>query len=328
MSTLWNRIEGLWEDWRVSPVGFRRYAFFTLILLSIIIVTGGAVRLTQSGLGCPTWPNCTGHHLVAALRFHPMIEFVNRLITILCSIMVMGAVVVAYFRRPYRKDLMLLALGLVGGLVLEIVLGGLTVLAKLDPPFVMAHFLLSLLIVWNAFWMYARSARENPRPTRRVTMETIWIGRILLVALSAVIAIGTAVTGSGPHSGSPIAKRLPFPLRDVAQLHADAVLFLIGLTLASLFLLHQGRAAEDIQRIGRYLLIAEAGQAIIGYTQYFSGLPALLVGFHIAGATTLWLIALTLYFSLWYSPSDLLSRENDIGQSNGASGVRQEIPAL
>lgn len=294
-----------WKDWNISPRTFQRLSFLTLIGLFIIIITGGAVRLTQSGLGCPTWPNCTTNHLAASFSFHPMIEFVNRLITIFCSVAVMVAALAAYLRRPFRKDLAWLALGLVGGILAEIVLGGLTVLAKLAPPFVMAHLLLSLLILWNAIALYRRAAREDTPSIPRVSKGTVWFGRLLIAALALVITVGTAVTGTGPHSGSPISKRLPFKLRDVAQLHADLVLFLIGLTLAGLFLLHEGRAPEDIQKIGRFLLVAEAVQGVIGYTQYFTGLPALLVGFHIAGATLLWFTAIWLYISMFhrYDPS-------------------------
>jgi cytochrome c oxidase assembly protein subunit 15 len=228
-----------------------------------------------------------------------MVEFVNRLITIFCSGIIIVIALASFIRRPFRRDLAKLAFGLIGGLIAEIVLGGITVLEKLDPPFVMAHFMLALIVAWNALVLYRRASTNEPIRHRRVTIEAVWVVRILLANLAAVIFMGTVVTGTGPHSGSPISKRLPFQLRAVAELHADFVLFLIGLTLATLFLLHQGRAPSDIQRTGRFLLIAEAAQAAIGYTQYFTHLPALLVGFHIAGATLLWLTALWLYLSLF-----------------------------
>ncbi|MGC8464414.1 MAG: COX15/CtaA family protein [Acidimicrobiales bacterium] len=279
----------------------------TLVAMSIIIITGGAVRLTQSGLGCPTWPNCTAHHLAASFSFHPMVEFVNRLITIFCSGIIILIALAAFVRKPFRRDLAKLAFGLIGGLIAEIVLGGITVLEKLAPPFVMAHFMLALIVAWNALVLYRRASTPEPIRHRRVTIESVWVVRILLANLAAVIFMGTVVTGTGPHSGSPISKRLPFQLRAVAELHADLVLFLIGLTLATVFLLHQGRAPADVQRTARFLLVAEAAQAAIGYTQYFTNLPALLVGFHIAGATLLWLTALWLYLSLFsrFNPAAL-----------------------
>ncbi len=271
-------------------------ALFSLIGLSLIIISGGAVRLTQSGLGCPTWPNCQGNHLVATFSFHPMIEFTNRVITIFLTVAIMVATAGAFFRKPFRRDLAWLSAGMVLGLVGQIVLGGITVLEKLAPPFVMAHFILSLICVLDAIVLYYRAGSGNGPSRPMVGNEVIWLSRLVLAVLTFVLVVGTAVTGSGPHSGSPLAVRLPFPLRDVAQLHADGVMFLIGLTLALLFLLHQGAVTESISKRGRSLLWLMLIQGFIGYTQYFSNLPALLVGFHIAGATALWIA--TLWFNL------------------------------
>ncbi|MDA8027193.1 MAG: COX15/CtaA family protein [Actinomycetota bacterium] len=274
-------------------------ALFSLIGLSLIIISGGAVRLTQSGLGCPTWPNCQGSHLVASFSLHPMIEFTNRVITIFLTVAVMVATAGAFFRRPFRKDLAWLAVGMVFGLIGQIILGGITVLEKLAPPFVMAHFILSLICVLDAIVLYYR-ASSGTQPSRPlVGKEVIWLSRLMLAVLSFVLLIGTAVTGSGPHSGSPLAVRLPFALRDVAQLHADGVMFLIGLTLAMLFLLHQGSVVDVIAKRGRSLLWLMLIQGFIGYTQYFSNLPALLVGFHIAGATALWIAMLWFNLTLF-----------------------------
>ena len=288
-----NKLYGLWNKWRdswsITPKLYRRLCYFALVGLSLIIITGGAVRLTQSGLGCPTWPNCKGNQLVAQYSFHPMIEFTNRVITIFLTVAVMVASAAAFFRKPFRRDLAWLSMGMVGGLVAQVILGGITVLEKLAPPFVMAHFILSLVVVLDALVLYYRSSNEGGMARPVVTREVIWLSRIMWGALAFVLFVGTAVTGSGPHSGSPIAKRLPFALRDVAQLHADGVLFLIGLTLASIFLLHQSRAPEPVMKRARTLLWIMAAQGVIGYTQYFSNLPALLVGFHIAGATAVWI---------------------------------------
>lgn len=218
-----------------------------------------------------------------------MIEFANRVITIFLTIAVMIASAAAFFRKPFRKDLAWLAMGLVMGLVAQVILGGFTVLEKLAPPFVMAHFLLSLVVVLNALFLYYRASHEGSRDKPIVTKEVIWLSRLMFAVLIFVLFVGTAVTGSGPHSGSPLAVRLPFPLRDVAELHADGVLFLVGLTLASIFLLHQSNAPEPVMKRARTLLWIMAAQGIIGYTQYFTNLPALLVEFHIAGATSVWI---------------------------------------
>lgn len=290
------------QKYSVSPSTFRKLAFFSLVGLSIIIVTGGAVRLTGSGLGCPDWPTCHGHQFVAQLSFHPMVEFINRLITIALTVAIVISVTASFLRKPFRKDLAWLSFGMVIGLICQIILGGITVLEKLAPPFVMAHFLLSMGIVADALVLYKRSRTSDKPAVAMVSKETIWLGRLMIVNLAVVLAIGTAVTGSGPHSGSPIAPRLPFPLRAVAELHADAVLFLIGLTLASLFLLAANKAPEAVQKRGRTLLWIMAGQAALGYTQYFSRLPALLVGFHIAGATLVWITMIWHYLGFFARP--------------------------
>lgn len=287
------------SQWRIVPSTYKKLAYLTLVGLSIIIVTGAAVRLTQSGLGCPDWPTCSTHHYVAEWRFHPMIEFVNRIITIFCSIAVISAALGAVLLRPFRKDLFWLAMGLVLGIVAEIVLGGITVLEKLAPPFVMAHLMLSLGIVWNALVLYRRASTPQTPTHPVVSSETIWLGRLMTALLIAILFMGTVVTGSGPHSGSPLASRLPFLLRSVAELHADLVLFEIGMTLAMVFLLRQGRASESLQAKGRWLLEIEAIQGIIGYTQYFTHLPALVVEFHVAGATVVWISMLWLNLSFY-----------------------------
>ncbi len=288
----------------ISPDAFRKLALFALIGLSVIIVTGGAVRLTGSGLGCPDWPTCQGQQYVAQLSFHPMVEFVNRVITILMTVAVILAVAAAFLRKPFRKDLAWLSFGMIVGLIAQIILGGITVIEKLAPPFVMAHFLLSLIIVFDALVLYKRSITSDKTPVSMVSKETLWLGRLMIANLAAVLIIGTAVTGSGPHSGSPISPRLPFPLRAVAELHADGVLLLVGLTLASVFLLSAIKAPEKVQQRGRTLLWVMASQAALGYIQYFSKLPVLLVGFHVAGATLVWILMIWHYLGFFARPAE------------------------
>lgn len=270
----------------------------------MIIVTGGAVRLTGSGLGCPDWPTCQGQQFVAQVSFHPMVEFVNRVITILMTVAVMLAVAAAFLRKPFRKDLAWLSFGMILGLIAQIILGGITVLEKLAPPFVMAHFLLSLAIVLDSMVLYKRAVTSDRKAVPMVSAETIWLGRLMIANLVIVLMVGTAVTGSGPHSGSTISPRLPFPLRAVAQLHSDTVLVLVGLTLASLFLLAATKAPNEVQQRGRTLLWVMAGQASLGYIQYFTKLPVLLVGFHIAGATLVWILMIWHYLGFFSRPGE------------------------
>lgn len=291
----------------VSPSLFKKLVLLSVVSLSVIIVTGAAVRLTGSGLGCPDWPTCHGQQYVAQLSFHPMVEFINRVLVIVMSVLVSFTVLAAFFRKPFRKDLFWLSFGLIIGIFAQIVLGGVTVLEKLAPPFVMAHFLLSLAIVGDALVLYKRVETSNKPAIPMISRETIWLGRLMIANLVVVLLVGTAVTGSGPHSGSPIAPRLPFALRAVAELHADTVLFLIGLTLASLFLLAATRAPDAVQQRGRTLLWVMAAQGTLGYIQYFSKLPALLVGFHVAGATLVWILMIWHYLGFYTRPKEDLA---------------------
>jgi hypothetical protein len=146
---------------RLSPRAYQRITLLALIALVFIIVTGAAVRLTGSGLGCSDWPTCESNQIVAPLEYHAMIEFINRTITGLVSVMVMLAVLGSLVRTPRRRDLTWLSLGLVAGVIGQIVLGGLTVLFELRPPFVIAHFLLSMVLVWNAVVLHHRAGHDG-----------------------------------------------------------------------------------------------------------------------------------------------------------------------
>lgn len=311
--------------WNVSPATFRRVAYATLVFCAVIIVTGGAVRLTQSGLGCPTWPNCTDHHFVASFSLHPMIEFVNRVITFFAGLGMTITSVFAFFRKPYRKDLMIYSLGLVAGVIAESVLGGITVLEKLDPPFVMAHFVLAILVLWNAIVLYKHSISPEGKPQALVGKEIVWLSRLMFLNLGAIIVVGTAVAGTGPYSGSPIAARLPLNLRQVTYLHADLALIFLAMALANLFLLHQARASAAIQFRARTLMWIGAVQGVIGYTQYFMGLPAFLIGIHIAGATAVWIAMTWYYLSLFrVSPEARADKTSSSGRTVPRIGLSQD----
>ncbi len=286
----------------LSLPSYRRITLMAAVALAMIIVTGGAVRLTDSGLGCPDWPTCAQHHIVAAWRYHAMVEFTNRVFTVVVSLAVALGVIGSLLLRPRRRDLVLLSFGLVAGVAAQIVLGGLTVLFKLAPPLVMAHFLLSLVVLWNAVVLHhrARTPATQPRPT--VGREVVLLGRLIFVTTAVVLAVGTAVTGSGPHSGSAHAPRLPFAFRAVTEVHASLVWLLLGLTVATLFALRQARAPAGVQRAARILLGVMVAQAAIGYAQYFTKVPALLVGFHLAGATAIWVAVIGLNLSFHVHP--------------------------
>jgi cytochrome c oxidase assembly protein subunit 15 len=295
-------VRPLRAPYRLSATTYRRITLVAVAALALIIVTGGAVRLTDSGLGCPDWPTCAQHHLVAAWKYHAMVEFTNRVFTVVVCIAVALAVAGALLLRPRRRDLVGLSLGLVAGVAAQVVLGGLTVLFKLAPPLVMAHFLLSLLVLWDAVVLHHRAGQANTKGRAVVGREVVLLGRLLFVTTAVVAAVGTAVTGSGPHSGSAHTARLPFAFRAVTEVHASLVWLLLGLTLASLFALHLARAPEAAQRRGRILLEVMVVQGAIGYAQYFTKVPALLVGFHLAGATAVWMAVIGLNLSFHVHP--------------------------
>jgi cytochrome c oxidase assembly protein subunit 15 len=286
---------------RLSPAAYRRITFVTALLLAVIIVTGGAVRLTGSGLGCPDWPNCDPGHLTprSASDVNAMVEFLNRVFTTLVSIAVGVAVVGSFLRTPRRRDLTWLSLGIVAGFIAQAVLGGLVVLYKLQPQFVMAHFLVSLVLLGTAIVLHRR-AGQPPGPARlRVAPAIQQAGFAMLVSISIVAIAGTVVTASGPHGGDAHAKRFSFLIPQVAEIHGTTVVVFLGLVLLTFWLLRRTRAPlEDQRRLGLVLIVACA-QAAIGYIQYFNGIPALLVGFHIAGATAVFAAVLHFYLHLF-----------------------------
>jgi len=285
----------------VSPSAYRRVTALALIALVFIVVTGGAVRLTGSGLGCPDWPTCAEERLVAPWEYHAMVEFVNRTITGLVSVAVMLAVLGSAFRRPRRRDLVWLSVGLVAGVIGQIVLGGLTVLYELKPQFVMGHFLLSMVLLANAAVLHHRAGREDPPapgPSRPVVdRELNILGRGMVAAAVLVLFLGTVVTSSGPHGGDPEAERLSFFVPDVARLHGIAVMLFLAVTLVAVVRVARAGAPALLRR-GEVLLAVLAAQAGVGYLQYFTGVPVLLVGVHVAGATAVWVATLRFFLAM------------------------------
>ncbi len=288
---------------RLQPVTYRRITGVALAALTAIVITGGAVRLTGSGLGCPTWPRCTASSYTAALSFHPLVEFVNRMITVGVGMVVLLAVGGALLRRPRRPDLVWLSLGLGAGYLGQAVLGGLTVLFDLRPELVMAHFLLSMLLLWDAFVLHQRAGAAAGVRRPLVRREVVLLSRVVTVTAAVVLLLGTVVTGTGPNSGARAVYRLPFELRTVAVLHSDVVLFLLGVTAALLVLLRVVAAPPAARRRGALLVAVMVTQALVGFIQYAFGLPRLLVGVHVAGATAFWLATLWLAESLHKRPA-------------------------
>lgn len=270
----------------VSPEQYRRVAFWALVALAAIIVTGALVRLTGSGLGCSDWPTCEENELVAEFSFHPMIEFGNRLITGLVSIAVILAVLGSRWRAPRRADLTWLSVGLVVGVLAQIVLGALVTRTELDPRVVLGHFLLSMVLLANAVALHHRAGVADPPPSSH---NPGWGSRILVLATAVVMVAGTLVTGSGPHTGSldePI-ERLPFELRDVVQVHSILAWCLLAVAVSVAFSVARAGRPGDRRRI-EIVLALLVGQGLVGYLQYFTDVPVGLVALHIVGVVALW----------------------------------------
>ncbi len=272
-----------------------------LFLQSALVLTGGAVRLTGSGLGCPTWPECTPGSYTpvphqAEGQLHAWIEFGNRLLTF--ALVAVALAVLIHVLYKQRKDLRQLALGQVLGIFGQGILGGITVLTQLHPLTVAAHLLLSILLIGGATSLYDR--REIPirkiKPEDKLT-RNLSLAHIYLTFF--VIALGTIVTGSGPHAGDEDARRFGFDIRTVAWIHAEAVIALMGLTLA----LYVAVRANPIHRrkIIVFTIIALA-QGAIGYVQYFMGIPEIIVALHLLGATLVWIAAWRVRMSITTSP--------------------------
>ena len=281
---------------RLSPRAYRRVTLVALVLLSAIIVSGGAVRVTGSGLGCPDWPTCADGKLAPQLfqesAGHATIEYVNRLITGLVSAVVIVAVLGSLARTPRRRDLTWLSVGLVAGVLGQIVLGGITVLTDLHPVAVQSHFLLSLAIVACAVVLHWRAGREPQAAAPGPSSLVRDLSRLTIALLLLAIAAGTVLTGTGPHGGDPEAQRFALDPRQVAQVHGILVELFTASLLATLVMAWRRGVSLLALRRGTVAVAAAVAQSILGYTQYFTGVPALLVGLHILGATGVWIAVL------------------------------------
>jgi cytochrome c oxidase assembly protein subunit 15 len=285
---------------RVRPERYSQVAAAALAMLCIIVLSGSMVRLTGSGLGCDDWPNCNSQKFVDVSSTHAAIEQLNRLFTGLVSLSVVLAVLMAYFRVPRRRDLVLLAWSLVAGVAAQIVIGGIVVLTGLHPLWNMAHFLVSMVLVTCAF-LLERSSRlaSVSRTWRTVPQGLRRVHAFLLGAAAVAITTGTVVTATGPHAGDENAERLGFELRDVARVHSTSVIICVA--LLAWLMWHSARMqGSDVaslrQALGTFAFVAVL-QGAIGYAQYFTGVPVLLVGLHIAGATAFWLAACNVAFA-------------------------------
>ncbi|MEI7546837.1 MAG: COX15/CtaA family protein [Actinomycetota bacterium] len=280
-----------------SPNEFLAICVGALFLLSIIVISGGVVRLTGSGLGCTTWPNCTGEHLVGSSNAHQLIEQINRFFTFIVCIGVALAAIAAWYRRPRRRDLLGLSLIMLIGVPAQGVVGAIVVWTKVNPFAVQLHMVLSLILIWTAVVMIVRSRQPDrgervasvvPRVRRRVHLLAGWTVLTLLA--------GSVVTGTGPHAGDHEAKRFfgtatdidGHALQWVTRAHSAVVWITVLVALSLLWSLR--KLSHDREVLDAPLtawLITALVQGAIGYIQYASGLPVGMVAMHLAGAATL-----------------------------------------
>ncbi len=260
-------------------------------MLAVIVVSGAAVRLTQSGLGCSDWPTCTEDSLVPEWSFHGWVEFGNRLFTGVVSAAVAAAVLAAYWRKPRDRRLIVLAWGLVIGVVAQILVGALVVILELSPISVTAHFLISMALLANAVVLY-RAADADKTRTIEGKHDPVALAHLALGL--GVLVTGTVVTGTGPNSGDARADRLPFDLGSVARLHSVTAWVFVALSVYLAVRLHQQRLfGAPMQAV----LLSSVAQGAIGYAQYFSGVPAWLVQLHVVGSIAVW--CSTVWVFLW-----------------------------
>ena len=285
----------------------RRWAVASLIANIAIVITGGAVRLTASGLGCPTWPRCSEDSFIPTgeAGIHSAIEFGNRLMTFVLVAIAVGTLMAAWRHRPRRPRLRRPALLLALGIPAQAVIGGLSVLTNLNPWVVSGHFLVSMVLIGVAVVLIRRAGPAvppspgEPRAGQLSTTHPL-LGTLSLAVLAVtgvVVWLGTMTTASGPHAGDAAAPRTGWNLQLVAQVHADVVFFLLGLTIATLVATRMLNAPPRIRQAALVLLIVEVGQGIVGYTQWFAGLPGALVAVHMLGASLAVAAATDLYLA-------------------------------
>jgi cytochrome c oxidase assembly protein subunit 15 len=282
----------------ITPRQFELLSWAALAALTLIVFTGAAVRLSDSGLGCPDWPRCYGH-VYPPLRSHALIEFSNRLVSGFVGVIVVVVALAAWRRRPFRRDLFLLALALPLGVLAQAVLGGVTVEQKLAPGFVMAHFGLSMLILVAATALAWRARTAAGPDAEPADATTAWAVRGLLPLAALVIFAGTATTAAGPHSGGGVGQhisRLTFKGADTLNwtVHAHgAIAFVFGIAAVVVWMVAERRQADmRVRRALSWLCGLIAFQGVIGVIQYEAHLPTELVWVHVVAASLCWLCVL------------------------------------
>lgn len=280
------------SDW------LRRLALASLATNIVIVVTGGAVRLTGSGLGCPTWPRCTDASYVASaeLGIHGAIEYGNRMLTGVVGVIAAACLVSALLQRPRRRRPVVGSILVLIGVAAQAIIGGITVRTQLNPDVVGTHFLISMGLIAAAYWVWVATREPDGPAIPTVPGPLRALSGLLVAASLAVLVVGTLVTGSGPHAGDAKAQRNGLDPGLLAQFHADLVFLVLGLAIAAWFGFRATSSTAAAVRTA-WLLGIVAAQGLIGFVQYATHLPEILVGAHIAGACAVWVATLSVLHS-------------------------------
>lgn len=314
----------------LDPGQYRRLAYGTLIALTLIVMTGAAVRLTDSGLGCENWPKCGGTPL-PPLSSHALIEFGNRAVSGVVGVITVLTALLAFARRPFRRDLAILAVLLPLGVVGQAVLGGFTVLNHLAPGFVMGHFSLSLLILIAAFALAWRATFEPGTRPRSADRVSVWCVRALAPLGGLTLFAGTVATASGPHSGGftgQVVHRFTFKGGDTLSwaVHQHATIAAIfGVAVIGVWFLrrHRGASTADLEPL-TVLGVLLAAQGLVGSVQYELRLPSDMVWVHVSLATVTWLVVLW----AWAAEGSLVPRRVAVRRAEPQVAEERKLEAV
>ena len=287
----------------ISAHAYGKLCLGALVSLYVIVISGGLVRLTGSGLGCSDWPACSEERFIDVSSTHGAIEQINRLFTGVVAALVIAAVMGSLFLRPRRRNIVWLSTGLVAGVLAQVILGAVVVLTGLNPFANMGHFLVSMVLLMNALILYRTALPEivvqgsANTSVKQIVFVRRLVGAIIFLGAASVVT-GTVVTATGPHAGDEDAIRFGFTITSVARVHSVTVLLTIASIAALLVAVRRNSSFRQVieSKVGVLLGFALL-QALIGYVQYFNGIPVFLVALHLAGAAAVWLCLVDLVIS-------------------------------
>ena len=287
----------------ISAHAYGKLCLGALVSLYVIVISGGLVRLTGSGLGCSDWPACSEERFIDVSSTHGAIEQINRLFTGVVAALVIAAVMGSLFLRPRRRNIVWLSTGLVAGVLAQVILGAVVVLTGLNPFANMGHFLVSMVLLMNALILYRTALPEivvqgsANTSVKQIVFVRRLVGAIFFLGAASVVT-GTVVTATGPHAGDEDAIRFGFTITSVARVHSVTVLLTLASIAALLVAVRRNSSFRQVieSKVGVLLGFALL-QALIGYVQYFNGIPVFLVALHLAGAAAVWLCLVDLVIS-------------------------------